>query len=151
MSPKRLLFGFLAGFLAVLAFHQSAIGVLYLSGVLTNAPWSFAPTVPLGIPQVLSAAFFGGLWGILLALIEPRFPRGAAYWMAAFVFGAVAPSLVGWFVVQPLKGLPIGNGFPMKGVAIALFVNGCWGVGAALLFSLLNRSAIGARGRPFSA
>lgn len=146
MAMTRPLFGFIAGFIAVLVFHQAAVGVLHLAGVVPNAPWSFAPTAPLGVPAVLSAAFFGGLWGILLALIEPRFPRGAAYWIAAFVFGAVAPSLVVWFVVQPLKGLPIGNGFPATGVAIALFVNGCWGFGAALLFGLLSRRRFSAHG-----
>lgn len=151
MTVKRPLLGFAAGFIAVLVFHQAAVGLLHLAGIVPNAPWSFAPTAPLGVPAVLSAAFFGGLWGVLLALVEPRFPRGAAYWVTAFVFGAVLPSLVVWFVVQPLKGLPIGNGFPLKGLAIALFVNGCWGVGAALIFSLLNGRSFGEHERVRSA
>ena len=63
-----------------------------------------------------------------------RFPRGAGYWVAALLFGAVLPTLVVWFVVLPIKGLPVGGGFAWPGIVIGPVVNGAWGVGTALLF-----------------
>jgi hypothetical protein len=45
----------------------------------------------------------------------------------------VLPTLVVWFVVLPLKGLPVGGGFAWPGIIIGPVVNGAWGVGTALL------------------
>src|SRR3546814_5072860 len=36
------------------------------------APWSMAPVSPFGVPQTLSAAFFGGLWGIAYAAADRK-------------------------------------------------------------------------------
>ena len=38
-----------------------------------------------------SLSLWGGIWGILFALIRVRFPRSRAYWVVAFLFGPVAP------------------------------------------------------------
>ena len=43
---------------------------------------------------MLSAAFWGGLWGIVFALLRPQFGAGGRYWIAALLFGAIAPTLV---------------------------------------------------------
>ncbi len=132
MTFRRVLLGFAAVALAVPLFHQAALFLLHAAGI-GPAAWNMAPTPPLGVPALVSAAFWGGLWGIVLALVEPRFPRGAGYWAAALAFGAVLPTLVVWFVVLPLKGLPVGGGFAWPGIIIGPVVNGAWGVGTALL------------------
>jgi hypothetical protein len=119
----------------VLVFHQGALLALHLAGLVAAPPWRLAPVPPLGVPAVLSAAFWGGVWGIALALLAPRFGRGAGYWLGALAFGAVLPTLVAWFVVLPLKGLPAGGGFAWPGVLVGPVVNGAWGVGAALLLA----------------
>lgn len=137
MRPERALFGFVAGFLATLIFHQLALAALWAVGLAPFAPFSLAPTAPLGVPAVLSLAFWGGVWGILLALIEPRFPSGSGYWLAAFLFGALAPSLVAWLVVLPLKGRPLGGGWHPPLLVTALLINGAWGWGSALIFKRL--------------
>jgi hypothetical protein len=134
MTASPIVRGFLAGSLAVLIFHQAALLVLHLAGLTPSTPWRLAPTWPLGVPAVLSAAFWGGLWGILLALLLPRFDRDR-YWLIGAVFGAVAPTLVAWFVVLPLKGLPAGGGFAWPGVTVGPLVNGAWGLGAGLLLA----------------
>jgi hypothetical protein len=133
VTLRRILLGFAAGFLAVPLFHQVALFLLHAAGI-GPAAWNMAPVPPFGVPALLSAAFWGGLWGIALALVEPRFPRGAGYWVAALLFGAVLPTLVVWFVVLPIKGLPVGGGFAWPGIVIGPVVNGAWGVGTALLF-----------------
>jgi hypothetical protein len=58
-----------------------------------------------------------------------RFPRGA-YWAAWVVLGALLPSVVAWFVVFPLKGVPPPN---TEVVKLSLLLNGAWGLGAALM------------------
>ncbi len=118
MTASRIIGGFVAGFLAVPVFHQAALFVLHRAGI-APAPWDLAPVPPFGVPAVVSAAFWGGLWGIAFALLAPRFGRGAGYWLAGLLFGAIAPTLVAWFVVLPLKGLPPGGGFAWPGVTSA--------------------------------
>jgi hypothetical protein len=141
MSLPSAIRGFVAGFLAVLVFHQGALLILHLAGFVANAPWSLAPVPPFGVPAVLSAAFWGGLWGIVFVLLRPQFGEGGRYWVSALLFGAIAPTLVAWFVVLPLKGLPAGGGFAWPRVLIGPIVNGAWGLGTAVFLKLLERRA----------
>jgi hypothetical protein len=136
---RKLVMGFIAGFIAVLLFHQPALAVLAKIGFVQAGTYSMAAVGPLHVPQVVSLAFWGGVWGVLFAAIEHRFPRGAMYWVYALAFGAILPSLVAWFVVAPMKGLPMAAGWQASRMATGLIINGAWGVGTALLFSLTRR------------
>ena len=133
VSNRKLLIGFIAGFFAVLFFHQPVLALLTQAGYAKAATYSFAASGPLGVPQVLSLSFWGGVWGVAFAAVEHRLPRGAAYWIAAFAFGAILPTLVAWFVVAPLKGLPIAAGWQPARMMIGPIVNGAWGLGTAIL------------------
>lgn len=124
---------FIAGFVSVLIFHQGVIALLYFAGLTSRAPFVLTPTAPLGIPQVVSLAFWGGVWAIVLWPLIQRATSRSRYWLTAFVLGAVAPSLVAWFVVAPLKGQPMAGGGQMKILMAALLANGAWGLGVALL------------------
>ncbi len=135
----RAAFGFLAGFLATLIFHQLTLAVLWNLGVAPFGPFSMAATQPFGVPAVFSLAFWGGVWGILFAFVQNRFPRRAGYWVTAFFFGAILPSLVALCVVLPLKGRPVGGGWGAKLLVTAFLVNGAWGIGTALIFGALSR------------
>ena len=76
-------FGFLAGFVSVLVFHQGTAFLMYAFGNdvpavvsffgRTNAPFAMTPTRPLGAPLVGSQAFWGGAWGwgVALMLLAP--------------------------------------------------------------------------------
>ncbi len=139
ITAKRIAAGFVAGFISVLIFHQIMLAILYAIGFVGAAPYSMAATAPLGIPAVLSAAFWGGIWGIVFVLVEPWFPRDGNYWIAAIVFGAIPLSLVAWFVVAPLKGAPVAAGGDISGLITALLVNGAWGVGTALFLRGMTR------------
>jgi hypothetical protein len=134
MTPTRLLLGFLAGFLSVLTFQSGLVAVLHAAGAVPSAPWSLAPVPPFGVPRSLSAAFWGGLWGVAYALLEPRLTARLGWWPGGLAFGAVLPVLVLWFVVMPLKGLPVGGGFAPSGVLLAIVVHAVFGLGAALVF-----------------
>jgi hypothetical protein len=137
-AARRLAIGFGAGFIAVLVFHQPLLALLSASGFVAAKAYSTAATAPFGVPQIFSTAFWGGVWGVVFAWVEPRLPRKAGYWLAALAFGAALPSLVAWFVVAPLKGAPILAGGDLPRIVTALLVNGAWGVGCAFLYWLYS-------------
>lgn len=138
VSVQKLVIGFIAGFLAVLAFHQPALLYLASIGFADAATYSMQATAPFGVPQVLSFAFWGGVWGILFALIEGSFPRGAMYWILAILFGAIFPTLVAWFAVAPLKGQPMAGGWDFYRMMTGLIINGAWGLGTGVFLALGN-------------
>ncbi|MEZ4816239.1 MAG: hypothetical protein R3A80_13720 [Bdellovibrionota bacterium] len=126
---KKYLKSFAAGFLATLIFHQGMVAFLHLLGVLPFAAYNLSPTQPLGVPAVISLAFFGGIWGILLL---PLLQNKATFWIRAIVLGAVLPSFVAIAIVFPLKGIP----FQAIIIPIALLLNACWGFGLGLFLKL---------------
>lgn len=134
---KALVFGFLAGFFATLIFHQLTLWALWALGVAPFGPFSLKATQPFGVPAVFSLAFWGGVWGILLAFIQGGFPRGG-YWVITFLFGAVLPSLVALLVVLPLKGRPMGGGGHLPLLITAFLINGAWGIGTGVIFKMLS-------------
>ena len=135
----QLRMGFIAGFLATLLFHQLTVAFLRGVHVVSVLPFSMTPTEPFGIPFVLSLAFWGGIWGIVLLFVQRKFPGGPAYWATSFLFGAIFPSFAALAIVLPLKGHPMGGGWPLPLVAAALMSNGAWGVGTALFLRTLGR------------
>jgi hypothetical protein len=135
---KRLVFGFVAGFFATLIFHQLTLAALWGARFAPFSPFSMASTQPFGLPAVISLAFWGGVWGILFALIHGGFPRHAGYWVTAFLFGAILPSLVALLIVLPLKGRPLGGGWHLPLLVTAFLINGAWGIGTALIFKALS-------------
>ena len=128
----KLLFGFIAGFLATLIFHQLALALMWGMDFAPYKPFAMTPTHPFGIPSVISFAFWGGIWGILFALIEGRFSRGVAYWVTAFLFGGILASLVAFVIILPLKGQPMGGGWHLQAMVRAFILNGLWGIGTGL-------------------
>lgn len=130
---------FVAGALAVPLFHQVLLLILNAAGWVPRKPFALTPTEPFGIPQVVSLSFWGGVWGIVMGMVLTRLHRRPAYWIAALLFGAVAPTLVAVFVVAPLKGQPIV--VDPKMILIGLLINGAWGIGTAALYAAVSRDA----------
>jgi hypothetical protein len=135
---RWLLVGFISGVLAVLIFHQGAIAALHALGMTPATPYRMQPTSPWGIPQVWSIAFWGGVWGVVLALMLREMDRGKLV-LAALVLGAILPTLVAWFVVAPLKGQPMAAGFVPEAMMVGPIVNGAWGLGTGIGLALLGR------------
>jgi uncharacterized membrane protein len=134
----KYLLSFLAGFLATLVFHQGLLAILHKAGASPRAAYSMAPTGPLHVPQVVSLAFWGGVWGIALWLMVGRW-EGASFWLGALVLGALLPSAVALFLVFPLKGQPVAGGWDPKIIIGALLLNGAWGLGTAVFLRLFER------------
>jgi len=131
---RLVVIGFLAGAISVFVFHQGFIFIGWRLGMLPNAPYSLEPTAPLGVPRVISSAFWGGLWGIALALLLERLRRTDWLWVA-ILFGGILLPLAGILVVTPLKGGEVA--WPSSTMLLRGFIiNGVWGLGAALLYRL---------------
>src|SRR3954468_10941886 len=135
---RTLLLGFVAGFVAVLVFHQGTAFLLYHVGNdipavvsflgKTPPPFNMAPTKPLGVPVVFSQAFWGGVWGMVLTLILVKLRPPAI--LFANVFGALARTVVAVPLGPYLKGLPTWRGgIPWRG----LIYNGAWGFAVAVM------------------
>ncbi len=139
-----LITGFVAGALAVLIFHQGALAVLHALGVTPARPYPMGATHPFGIPQIWSIAFWGGVWGVVGAFVFSRL-SGVSLIVAMIVFGAIAATLVAWFIVAPLKGLPVAGGFKASAMATGLIINGMWGLGTGLGLALFGRRNVRSR------
>ena len=124
--------GFIGGVIGVLVFHQLALAALHAAGITQGVAYSTKITSPFGLPAFVSAAFWGGVWGVLAALLFRRL-WGASLIVAVVIFGAIAPTLVAWFVVAPLKGAPIAGGFKPAAMMVGPIVNGAWGLGTGLV------------------
>ena len=130
---------FIAGFVSTLVFHQGVLALLYLAGAVPRAPYDLRAVPPLGLPAVISLAFWGGVWGAAIWSLLKRV-GGAAYWVWAVVIGAIGPSAVALFIVYPLKGMPVAGGWDPKLLGTALLLNGAWGLGLALLMRLIHHA-----------
>lgn len=129
---------FAAGFASTLVFHQGLLWLLYAGGASPRAPWNMTPVWPLNVPAVISLAFWGGIWGVVLWTLI-RAARGGVYWAEALAIGALGPSLVAWFVVMPIKGSGFAGGWDPRIIVGALLLNAAWGLGVALLMWFPNR------------
>lgn len=140
LSLRDLGVGFVAGAIAVIAFHQSVILAAYLAGVTPSSPWSLRPIQPFGIPQIVSQMFWGGLWGILFGGLWPLVP-GRHYWQKGVVFSLIGPLLLGSWILVPLirqSGAFFGGFVPLR-LALGLSLATAWGAGLGLLFGGVAR------------
>ena len=97
--------------------------------------WPLDPIPPLGVPSVISKAFWGGVWGAVLAPLLSRW-RGGAYWAGWIIVAAIALPLVAFFVVPPIKGEPVPELWPR--FLVSMMLNGSWGFGTALFLRLTS-------------
>ena len=96
-----------------------------------------------GLPQILSDAFWGGLWGVLFALIVSRIP-GRSLVVRGLVFGIVGPAIIGVFILVPLitGRFPLFFGGDPKLIVSVLLILGAFGAGMGWLYGLFaSRSA----------
>ena len=127
-----LLLGFVAGFISVLVFHQAVIWLLNAAGLLPNPPFPMRPVPPLNVPQIYSFAFWGGVWGVVIAAIH----RARPSWNVALVgllVGAIGCVLVSFTVVAGLRGQPLMGGWDMSRWWRSILINGAFGLGTGLL------------------
>ena len=134
-NPKQQwLQAFTGGFVATLLFHSGGLALFWLGGLIPAFPWNMTPVPPLGVPQVISLAFWGGVWGLPVWWVIRRW-QGMKFWLSGVVIGAIGPTLVAMLLVFPMKGLDV-NATKVVG---GLIVNAAWGLGLAVWMQF-NRS-----------
>ena len=85
------------------------------------------------------ASILGGRVGYRIWNVgQPLSVWQRAYWITAFVFGAVFPTLVALLLVLPLKGQPIGGGWRAPLLLTAPLINGAWGIGTGVILNALS-------------
>lgn len=141
LNPRSLVFGFMAGALAVLVFHQGMILILHLLKYVPNFPWSFRPVGPMGIPALINSMFWGGLWGVAFAALLAFIP-GKALWQRGLVFGFLGPALLGnWLLVPLFRGGVYFGGFVAQRMLITVLIGCAFGFGLALFYKMLQERA----------
>jgi hypothetical protein len=130
---------FAAGFFAVLLAHQPTLFLLSALKVTQTIPYSMKPVAPFGVPQFLSASFWGGVWGIAFYFANRHWNSDRSYWVKSFLFGMIFPTSAAWFIVAPLKGAAVAAGGKPSAMLTGLCVNAAWGLGTAMLLLLFHQ------------
>ena len=136
---RHFVYLFVAGALSVLLFQMGALAILNAIGQTQGLPFPYTPTKPLGIPQIWSFCFWGGVWALVFGCVEKYFPRGPLYYLCAFLFGIVGPVMVLWFVVFPLRGQPVAAGLDPGRMLTQIIIHGCYGLGVGVLLQACRR------------
>ena len=115
--------------------------LLHLNGVVSRPPYDARPVPPFGVPAVISLALWGGVWAVAIWPLLKNV-HSPTYWARALLIGTIFPTLVGLFIVFPLKGMPIAGGWNPKVIVSALVLDGTWGLGVAVLMRLMPPSLV---------
>lgn len=106
-SCRSLVLGFVAGAVATVTAHEIILHLLNAYGFpAPRAAWPMTPIdqgplASLGIPKIVSATFWGGVWGMIFAAIWGNTPQGPLTLKGALL-GIAGPAIIGLFVLVPL-------------------------------------------------
>lgn len=139
ITARTLMLGFAAGVLSVLVFHQGTVWLLHMAGQVPAGPYGLRPIPPFGVPQIVNQCFWGGLWGVLIAVLLRRLRVPDL--LFGFLFGAVALGLTNWVVLPAIKGGPFFVGGDPRRLAITVAIVGAFGWGVALILRGLRQRA----------
>jgi hypothetical protein len=135
---KQLVFGFIAGALAVLAFHQGMVLVLHLMGQIPNFPWSLRPIAPFGVPAIVNQMFWGGLWGVGFAVLGAKIPLSSDLGRGV-VYGLLGPWLLGNGILVPLaKSGNLLFGFNPQNMWRGALIGAAFGLGLAVFMRVFR-------------
>jgi hypothetical protein len=145
----RIVLGFIAAVISVLIVHQTIVYVLGMYGMSRSVPWSMQP---LGygwfprMPTIANVAFWGGLWGILFALVYDWLPSRMA-WLKGLIFGLIIVVISNWTLLPLIRQhifnyppQPLFSGLnPTVMLAVVLIVGG-FGLGLGIIYGLIGRT-----------
>ena len=148
---SKVAWSFLVGALAMLTFHQAAVGLFHAAGMFPVPPFELQPTGPLRVPKAASGAFWAGLWGIVfLTVVLPSMRRAMPGWAAGLVFGVCGPVAVLFFVVAPLKGQPIAYAQSWGSMLRIALAHAFWGFGMVVIWQGMESRERSSKERAFS-
>jgi hypothetical protein len=101
----RMVLGFIAAAISVLIVHQGIIYLLGTVGMVRSTPWTMRPLGygPLPtMPLLANSVFWGGLWGVVFALIYDWLP-GTWSWLKGLIFGILVVVLSNWIFLPLIR------------------------------------------------
>jgi hypothetical protein len=141
----RMVLGFIAAAIAVLIVHEGVIYLLTQGGLIRGAAWGMQPIPPWGVPRLINNVFWGGLWGVLFALIYEGLPGGAA-WLKGLIYGLFIVVVSNWILLPLIKGQVFGQpnqvlfgGWDPRRMAAAAIIVGAFGLALGVLYGLMRR------------
>ena len=144
----RIVLGFIAAALSVLIVHQGIVYILGATGYLPgpSRAWSMTATIPpYGVPYLVNTVFWGGLWGVLFALVYNWIPGGMA-WLKGLIFGLFIVVVSNWILLPLIKGQVFGqanqvlfSGYNPTRMLIVVAIVGGFGLGLGIIYGLIAR------------
>lgn len=141
MGPRlrNLTVGFVAAAVAVVSVHQAIVWLLDASGLIERQAWSMAPVEPWGVPTLVNAMFWGGLWGAVMAALFDSLP-GRTTLQKGLLFGWAIFAFANCLLIPLIKGSPLIYGFDLaKLLSVFLILSG-FGIASALIYDWMRRS-----------
>ena len=138
ISLKSLVLGFVAGAIAVVTAHEIVNYILHYFDIFPRVPWSMTPAAMTGVPQIVSDAFWGGLWGVLFVLISDKIPGGNLT-VKGLIFGILGPAILGVFILVPLitGRFPLFFDFDLQLLGSVLLILAGFGAAMGWIYGLL--------------
>ena len=106
-----------------------------------RTPWSAAAYGPWGVPAILNAVFWGGLWGSVLALTIHRIP-GKSTTLKGLIFGWLVFLFSNCLILPLIKGQPLFYGFEAKRMLSVFIILSGFAIATALIYERLARRAV---------
>jgi hypothetical protein len=145
-SLKHLILGFIAGAIATVTVHELINLAILRAGVdFPRQPWSMDPvTIKFGastlaeIPRIASDTFWGGVWGMVFAVILGAVPKGSMT-LKGILLGLIGPALLGVFILVPvIKGGELFLGGNQTAIGCVLLILAGFGAATAWLYGFLT-------------
>jgi hypothetical protein len=141
----RIVLGFIAAAISVLIVHEGIIYLLNAGGYIPSRGWSMTPAIPpYGVPRLVNNVFWGGLWGVLFALLYNSIPGGMA-WLKGLIFGLFIVVISNWILLPLIKGQVFGvpnqvlfGGWNPTRMWIVAAIVGGFGLGLGIIYGLIG-------------
>jgi len=140
----RIVLGFVAAAISVAIVHEAIIYGLTQAGWIRGSAWGMQPIPPWGVPRLVNNIFWGGLWGVLFALVYDWVP-GSMAWLKGLIFGLFIVVVSNWLLLPLIKGQVFGQANqvlfggwdPWRMLAVAIIVGG-FGLGLGIIYGLIG-------------
>lgn len=149
--PKRAVLGFIAAAISVLIVHQTIVYALGMAGMTRSVPWQMRPLgygpVPW-LPILINSVFWGGMWGVVFALIYDWLPSQSS-WLKGLIFGILVVIFSNWIFLPLIRQYvfnyppqPLFAGFNGSNPAVLLpgfLILAGFGLGLGIIYGLMAR------------